>query len=377
MFLKQILQLTIYVLPNGHNMNLKKSKSTKPPVKLGIIGAGFMGQVAHLMNYVEIENCEIVALAEMRPELCSQVAQRYKIPETYPTHLDLLKNSNVEAVAIITIREMIGPIALDCLNAGKAVITEKPMASTFQQAKILVDVAEKNNLIYKVGYMRLFDEGVQKAKKILDDIRSSNELGSIIFARVHCFGGSGYCNIDGHIMTDEPRPLEGNTWSGAPDWCPDNLKGQYNEYLNTYCHEINLIRYLLEGSPKLSSVNFEHRAGRIAVLNFNSFIATIETGFYSFQGWDSKIEIFFEHGSLTLKTPPQMLRNVSAEIEIYKARDLQVRTYPLSGWTWSFRRQAEAFIEDVQRGKVGLGSGKDALEDMRLIEEMWKKAAGL
>jgi predicted dehydrogenase len=347
----------------------------KPPVRLGIIGAGFMGQVGHLMNYVEVNNCKIVALAEMRPELCAQVAHRYNIPETYNSHLDLLKNADVDAVAIITMREMIGPIALDCLNAGKAVITEKPMASTYQQALKLVEAAERNNVIYKVGYMRLFDEGVQKAKTIIDDLRSSNELGQVIFARVHCFGGSGYCNIDGHIMTDEPRPLEGNTWPSAPDWCPKELAVHYNEYLNTYCHDINLIRHLLGATPKLDTVNFKNRSGRVATLDFGSFIASIETGFYSYLGWDSKIEIFFEHGSITIKTPPQMLRNVSAEIEIYKAGDLQVRSQPLSGWTWSFRRQAQAFIDDVQNGVAHLGTAKDALEDMRLIEEMWKKAA--
>ncbi len=351
--------------------------ASKKPVKLGIIGAGFMGQVGHLMNYVEVKNCEITALAEIRPELCSLVAKRYNIPQTYSSHTELLKHSDVDAVAIITMREMIGPIALDCLNAGKAVSTEKPMASSYLQAKKLVEAAEKKNLVYKVGYMRLFDEGVQKAKTLLDDLIATKELGNIIYARVHCFGGSGYCNIDGHIMTNEPRPLEGATWPGAPEWCPEDKKKFYNEYLNTYCHDLNLIRYLFGKDPKIGAVNFNHKAGRIAVLEFDSFIASFETGSYSFQGWDEKIEIFFEHGSMTIKTPPQMLRNLPAEIEIYKGKDIQTTVKPLAGWTWSFRRQAQAFIDDVQNGKAGLGSGQDALVDMQLIEEMWMKASGV
>lgn len=348
----------------------------RPPVRLGVVGAGFMGQVGHLMNYVEVNNCIIVGLADMRPELCSQVARRYNIPETYKSHSELLKSSDVEAVAIITMREMMGPIALDCLNAGKAVITEKPMASTFLQAQSLVEAAARNNVIYKVGYMRLFDEGVQMAKAIIDDLRSSSELGAVIFARVHCFGGNGYCNIDGHITTNEPRPLVGETWHSAPDWCPGELAGDYSEYLNTYCHDINLMRYLLGATPTLDTVNFKNRGGRVATLDFGSFIASVETGFYSYLGWDSRIEVFFEHGSVTVICPPQMLRNASATVEIYKARELQVRLQPLSGWTWSFRRQAQAFIDDVQNSVAHLATGKDGLEDMHLIEEMWRKAGG-
>ena len=38
-------------------------------LKIGIVGAGFMGQFAHIANYAEIQNCEIVALAEYRPDL--------------------------------------------------------------------------------------------------------------------------------------------------------------------------------------------------------------------------------------------------------------------------------------------------------------------
>lgn len=336
-----------------------------------------MGQLGHLMNYVEVANCEIVALAELRPELRETVARRYNIPRTFPSHVELLKEPEVEAVVIVTVREMTGAIALDCLKAGKHVITEKPMASSYAQAKRLVDAAEAKQLIYKVGYMRLFDEGIQKAKTLLTELRRTGELGAVVFARVHCFGGNGYCNIDGHIMTDEPRPLVGNNWVGAPDWCPEHLKIPFNEYLNAYCHDISLVRYLLGPNPKLSAVHFNNRKGRIAVLDFGPFIASVETGFYSFQGWDSKIEIFFEHGCLTIKPPPQMLRNLPAEIEIYRGSTIQTKTIISSGWTWSFRRQAQAFIDDVQAGTASEGNGKDALGDMRLIEEMWQTAANL
>ena len=48
-------------------------------VRVGFAGVGFMGQVAHLRNYVRNPECEVVALAEPRPELARRVAAKYGI----------------------------------------------------------------------------------------------------------------------------------------------------------------------------------------------------------------------------------------------------------------------------------------------------------
>ena len=45
-------------------------------VRIGIIGAGTMGQCAHLRNYAITPGCKVVALAELRPKLANAVAQR-------------------------------------------------------------------------------------------------------------------------------------------------------------------------------------------------------------------------------------------------------------------------------------------------------------
>ena len=48
-------------------------------VKIGWIGAGFIGQVAHLVNNLEIPGAEVVGLSELRPELGKEVCKRYGI----------------------------------------------------------------------------------------------------------------------------------------------------------------------------------------------------------------------------------------------------------------------------------------------------------
>ena len=353
---------------------LDSSENQSKPVKLGIIGAGFIGQLCHLMNYVEIDDCEIVALAEIRPKLRRMVARRYGIPRTYSSHKDLLESEpEVEAIVAVTKRTMMGPIAFDCLNAGKSLMTEKPMASTLDQAKQLVEASCLNNVVYKVGYHRLYDEGVQKAKSILNELVETEELGPITYVRAHRFSGTGYCNCDGHIVTDEANSGEGHQWPCAPEWIAPEWKEHYHQYLNTYCHNISLLRYLIGKTPVVESVNLARKGGRVAVFNFGDFVGILETGYYADHGWDEITEIYFSKGCLRIKTPPHLLRNVPAQIELYKRGEKSELVSPICGWTWSFRRQAEAFIEDVASGQIGLGGGEDSLEDMRLIEEIWRK----
>ena len=86
-----------------------------------MIGAGFIGQLAHLMNFNQLTSCQVVALAELRPELRRLTCQQYRIARGYETHQELIQNPEVEAVIVVTPRAQTGPVVLDCLKAGKHV----------------------------------------------------------------------------------------------------------------------------------------------------------------------------------------------------------------------------------------------------------------
>jgi len=342
-------------------------------VKIGIVGAGFIGQLCHIKNYSEISNCKIVAIAEIRPELRELVAKRYNIPRTYQSHVELLeKDTEVEAIVIVTKRTMTGPIALDCINAGKSILTEKPMASTYKQAKKLVDAAKEKGVLYKVGYNKRYDEGVQKAKKILDQLLTTKELGEIIYVRAHRFSGTGYCNPTGDIKTNEPYPDGLDEWPGAPEWVPEKWVSEYHKYLNTFCHNLNLIRYFMKKTPDIEYAELSKNKGQIVVMNFGNFRAVLETKNYNDDDWDEITEIFFEQGCLQIKTPPQQLINVPAKVRLYKRKSSDQVLIPKRAWTWSFKQQAEAFVSDISFNNENLSSGEDSMQDLLLAEKIWR-----
>jgi predicted dehydrogenase len=340
-------------------------------LNIGMIGAGFIGQLAHLMNYVEVRGCRVFALAEYRPGLRQKVAARYGIPHAYATHEELLQNPEVDAVIVVTPRAYTAPIVLDCLKAGKHVISEKPMAGTAAQGKELVDCAAANGLHYVVGYMKRYDEGVQLAKRMLDEVLASGELGPVLYARAHCYMGDSYCRADGHVTTDEKPEYSDGGWPVAPEWLSGDLVKPYAMFVNCFSHNTNLLRYLFDKVPSVEYANVSGANGHIAVLDMGSFRATLEVGGASNRGWDEVTEIFFADGKITVRTPPALLKNVPASVEVYKAGSIQQVVTPQCNWTWAFRRQAEAFVGDILAGRPSLSPGSDALEDLRLIENIW------
>src|SRR5258707_7778348 len=95
-------------------------------LNIGMIGVGFIGQLAHLMNYVEVPGCRVLGLAEFRPELRRKVAERYGIPRVYVTHEELLRDADIEAVVVVTPPPYTTRIVFDLLHAGKHGISGKP-----------------------------------------------------------------------------------------------------------------------------------------------------------------------------------------------------------------------------------------------------------
>ncbi|MBF8273956.1 MAG: Oxidoreductase, N-terminal [Magnetococcales bacterium] len=342
-------------------------------LKIGIVGAGFMSQVAHIVNFVRDPGCHVVALAELRPQLGQAIAAKHNIPQVYPNHQRMLEDAETDAVVVITPRSMTGPIALDCLNAGKAVFTEKPLAADTIQGKKLVDAARHNNVILAVGYMRLADAGIQMAKHHLDQLMTSNELGKLTYVRTHCFQGEDYCNIDGFVNTRETVVASPVTpWATAPDWIANDKKQDYARFLNVYCHNINLMRYFLGGKPRVDYAAMDSPRGRLVVFDFNGIKATLEAGQMDHQGWDENVVFYFERGRIRVTPPPALLQNLPAQVEIFRGGDENINTILHSGWSWAFKRQASQFVDDVRHRRIPRNSGDDALMDLAVHEEIWK-----
>ena len=67
-------------------------------VRIGFVGVGGMGQAAHLRNYAVVPDCEVVAIAELRPKLGDAVARKYNIGKVYRSAADMLAAEKLDGI---------------------------------------------------------------------------------------------------------------------------------------------------------------------------------------------------------------------------------------------------------------------------------------
>jgi predicted dehydrogenase len=347
------------------------------PLGIGFVGAGMVGQVAHLANYTGNPDCRVVALAELRPELGRQAAERHGVAKLYQSHRELLADPEVEAVVVVTRPHAHGPIVLDVLEAGRHVLSEKPMAHTVEQALRLVAAAEQRRLTYAVGFMKRHDAGVQRAKAALDALRASGELGRLLLLRGWMYGGDFRSGTSDFVMTREDRPDGLSTWPSAPEWIPEHARQDYAWFLNVFLHDLNMLRFLAGGETQVRAVDFSKKNGRLAMLDFETFPAVLEMAEITSQDWHEGVEAVFERGRLSVHLASPMRRDAPARVELTRADAPAQTLQPEAPGSWAFRRQAEAFVADVRAARVPLASAADAVNDLRLAEAIWRRHLGV
>ena len=344
-------------------------------IRLGYVGCGFMAQKVHLPNFTTIPGCEVIALAEVRQELGRRVQARFGIPRFYPDASTMFADPEIEAVAVSAAFSVQGDIAREALLAGKDVFMEKPMAISLAQADAILDASQRSGKRLMVGYMKRYDAGNELVKQQIDDFKRNGELGAITYARNHGFCGDWIAGLDTPMeTTSEPMPA---VPAIGPAWLPPEFLKPYIGYLQQYTHNLNLLRWFLDAGDdvRLRAVDLDDDGYTgIVVLDMAGTRAVLETGSLSHYRWDEHTQVYFRHGWVKTWAPPLLLKQVPAEVEIYRAGEEQTfsRPIPQPAWSWSYRREAEHFVHCLQTGEPFRSSAEDTRTDVRLFEEIFQ-----
>ena len=70
--------------------------------------------------------------------------------------------------------------------------------------------------------------------------------------------------------------------------------------------------------------------------------------------------------------PPAFLRNQPSKIFIHNYRNREVKEIK-SDWLWSFKVQADSFVETIANNEKNISDGEDTLKDLYIFEKIWKK----
>jgi predicted dehydrogenase len=344
-------------------------------LKFGYVGAGFMAQAVHIPNFARLPEVELGALAEIRPQLGEKVQRRWRFRKLYRSHLDLANDAEVEAVGVSAAFSEQPEIAKDLLRAGKHVFMEKPMATSVAQAEEVLEAARSGGGRLMVAYMKRYDAGNETAKRQVDEFRSDPGMGRLFYARNHGFCGNWVAGLDAVIEeTEEPRPQPGP--SRCPDWLPEPLHRPYIMYLQQYAHNVNLLRWFLDAGDEARVTGVDLDAdGYTGLVTFDmkGTRAVVESGGVSYHGWEEHTQLYFQSGWVRVSSPPLLLKNVAAAVEVYRGGDTQETRHPIPvPYSWCYRREAEHFISCLRSGEPFRSGGEDTVNDVRLFEEIFR-----
>lgn len=131
-------------------------------IKVGVIGVGALGK-HHARIYSELDGVELIAVADIHSERSNQVAREHGC-EALTDYRELF--GKVDAVSLAAPTEEHARIGVECLDNGVDVLVEKPIASTVEDAQLLIRAAEKKSRLLQVGHVERFNPVVEAATRV-------------------------------------------------------------------------------------------------------------------------------------------------------------------------------------------------------------------
>ena len=152
------------------------------PVKVGMLGAGFVANTFHMPSFREIEGAQVVAAFSYRKDIVEQFAKTWNIPKTY--HGDdgiakLCADPEVELVDIALPNNLHLTAATAAAEDHKNIVCEKPLARNQQEAKQMLDVVRKHNVQHFYAENHVFIPQIARAKALID----RGVLGQVFWVR--------------------------------------------------------------------------------------------------------------------------------------------------------------------------------------------------
>lgn len=145
------------------------------PVRLGIIGAGAITQVAHLPVLRKLKGVQVVGICDADLPKARALADRFQVGDAFADIEELLEYEKLDAVAVCTPNHLHEPHVVAALAAGVHVLVERPLALNLAGAQRLLRQAEKREKLLVVGMNHRYRADVQLVRSFLQ----SGELGKL------------------------------------------------------------------------------------------------------------------------------------------------------------------------------------------------------
>jgi len=346
-------------------------------VRIGFVGVGSMGQCAHLKNYAVLPDCEVEAIAEIRPKLAKRVAEKYGLPRVYRDHKEMLEKEQLDGIVAAQPFTRHGVLVPEILRAGVPVFIEKPLAGSVEVGERIVQAVDRSGTWLMVGYHKRSDPATMYVKEGIDRLKGTGELGEMRYVRITMPPGDWIANgfVD-RIVTDDPvQQLERDP--PARDMDEQTYK-EYLEFVNYYIHQVNLLRHLL-GEPY--SVKYVDGSKVLIVAQSDGGVAGVMEAapYFTTVDWQESAITCFRHGWMKLELPAPLVQNRPGRVEVFRdpgEQSIPQTCVPQLPWTGAMRQQAMNFVRAIKGEIRPPCEAREALEDLKIAREYIRLVRG-
>ncbi|WP_309386486.1 Gfo/Idh/MocA family protein [Cerasicoccus frondis] len=169
-------------------------------IKVAIVGTGGMAN-NHAVKLSLSAKSEVVACCDISPERVAEFSKKHNIPEAYTELSEMLEKCDFDAVSIVTPDPFHAPIALQALAAGKHVLSEKPLATSVEDAEKMTAAAKEAGVINMVNFSYRDSSAIQRAAEMIQ----AGELGRIF-------------HVEAHYLQSWLTSQDWGDWMTSPKW---------------------------------------------------------------------------------------------------------------------------------------------------------------
>ncbi|WP_437193340.1 Gfo/Idh/MocA family protein [Planctomicrobium sp. SH527] len=139
-------------------------------LKIGVIGLGWFGEI-HAETIKGVPHLELSALCTRNVDRLAALGQKFGVANTYTDYNELLADPEIDAVSVCTMWDQHTAPAIAALKAGKHVFLEKPIASSVEDARKIIEASRASSGILFIGHIVRFNPRYRMAKQAIADGR--------------------------------------------------------------------------------------------------------------------------------------------------------------------------------------------------------------
>jgi len=321
--------------------------------KIGIIGLGGIAQLVHLPILSKLNSVEISAVSDINKNRLKTISDKFNIKNFFSDYREMLEKTDLDAVIISTPTATHTQIAIDCLNADKDLLIEKPISKSLDEAIQIDALALKKKRKVMVGLNARFRPDAMLLKSLVN----SGELGNIFYVRC------GWTRKQ----------------SSSEKWFIKKSESGGGVIIDLGIVILDLSMWILD-FPEIHSVsvqNFYHQTknvedSAIGFIRFkNSSVINFEVSWSLHSEVDSLNLIAFGSKGTVHLNPFRAYRRMNyGNIDLTPAHNSNVKGL----YKKSYENELKHFIGAIKNLNPLYSSSTDAVHRMQLIEGIYKSA---